>query len=282
MEPHVFLAVLAAAACHASWNALLKLKLEPIVAISLISAGCAVVALPALPFTGVPDRASWGFIAASLVLHLAYYLALAEAYRTGDLSQVYPIARGTAPLLTAVGTTALLGEHLGETGWLGVSILAIGILLLSMKGGRAAGAGFDRRAVGFALLTAATISAYTLVDGIGTRAAGSAHAYAAWLLLLDGLMMIGFGLWRFPAALKAGARSDWRLILAGGALSAASYWTALWAMSVAPIALVAALRETSVLVAAIIGVVFLREPLLPARIGAACLVVFGIMLIRLR
>jgi drug/metabolite transporter (DMT)-like permease len=281
MDLYVFLAVLAAAACHASWNALLKLNLEPIVAISLVSMGCGIVALPLLPFTGVPAEASWPYIAASLTLHLGYYIALGEAYRTGDLGQVYPIARGTAPLMTAVATTALLGEQLGQIGWFGVLVLAVGLLLLSLKGGRTVKS-FDPRSVSYALLTATTISAYTLVDGVGARIAGSPHAYAAWLMLFDGLMMAAFGLWRFPAALTAGARKDWTLIIAGGALSAASYWTAIWAMTVAPIALVAALRETSVLVAAVIGVVFLREPLLPARIAAACLVVAGIMLIRLR
>lgn len=281
MDLFVFSAVLVAAVCHAGWNALLKLRLEPIVVVSLISIAGGIVALPLLPLVGIPEVASWPFLVASLIIHLGYYIALGEAYRAGDLGQVYPIARGSAPLLTAVLTTVILGETLGFLGWIGVSVLGAGVLLLSFKGGRAL-AQIERRAVLFALLTALTIASYTLVDGIGGRWGGSAHAYAAWLIVLDAVMMLVFALVRFPSALNVGAREHWRLALFGGALSTGAYWTAIWAMSVAPIALVAALRETSVLFAAAIGVVLLREPLLPVRVFAAVMVVAGVMLIRLK
>jgi drug/metabolite transporter (DMT)-like permease len=281
MDLFVFCAVLTAAACHAGWNAMLKLKLAPIVAISLISVGCAVVVLPTIPFVGWPQPEGWPYVAGSLAIHLVYYVALGEAYRTGDLGLVYPIARGTAPLLTAVGATVLIGQELGQIGWLGVAVLAAGVIVLSFRGG-AAGARPNLRSVAFALLTAASISTYTLIDAVGAKAAGSPHAYAGWLFLFDGLMMTIFALWRFPIDFIAALRSEWRLVLVGGGLSAAAYWIAIWAMTVAPIALVAALRETSVLFAAIIGVVLLREPVLPARIFAAAMVLTGILLIRLR
>lgn len=279
MDSYVFLAVLAAAAFHAGWNAILKLRLEPLLAMSLIAAASGLVAVPLLPFVDTPHPDSWIYLLASLVIHFVYYIALAEAYRTGDLGQVYPIARGTAPLLTAIGASLWLGEYLGLVGWVGILILAAGIMLLSLRGGRDVRA-LDRRAVGFALLTAVSIAAYTLADGIGARLAGGALPYIVWMFLLDGLMMLCFGLIRFPKAMVAEAGRSWVMVLSGGALSCAAYAIAIWAMTKAPIALVAALRETSVLFAAMIGVAFLREPVIETRLFAALLVVAGMMLVR--
>lgn len=281
MDLFVFCAVLAAAACHAVWNALLKVKLPPLLAISLISVGCGIVVLPLLPFVGLPRVEAWPYIAGSLAVHLVYYTALAEAYKTGDLGLVYPIARGSAPLMTAVGAYLIADQNLGSMGWLGVAVLASGVLVLSMKGGTAANPR-NMRSIGFAFLTALSITTYTLIDAFGARAAGSAHSYSGWLFAIDGVMMLIFGLIKFPTAFMAGFRSDWKMVLGGGVLSSGAYWTAIWAMTVAPIALVAALRETSVLIAAVIGIVFLREPVVAARIVAAGLVVAGMMLIRLK
>ena len=281
MDLFVFLAVLAAAACHAVWNALLKVKLPPLLAISLISVGCGIVVVPLLPLVGLPKPEAWPYIAGSLTVHLFYYTALAEAYKTGDLGLVYPIARGSAPLMTAVGAYFMAGQDLGTIGWAGVGVLALGVLVLSFKGGAPA-TGHNLRSILFAFLTALTITTYTLIDAFGARAAGSAHSYSGWLFAIDGVMMLVFGLIKFPTAFMAGFRSDWKMVLGGGVLSSGAYWTAIWAMTVAPIALVAALRETSVLIAAIIGIVFLREPVVAARIVAAALVVVGMMLIRLK
>lgn len=280
MEWHIFLVVLFAAACHAGWNALLKLRVEPIVAICLISLGCALVAAPIVPFTSLPNAQSWPYVIASLALHLAYYLALAEAYRNGDLGQVYPIARGTAPLLTAIGASTFAMEPLSATAWVGVIVLAMGILLLSVAGGHTIRT-INTRAVGFALLTAATISTYTLIDGIGARLSDTATPYIVWLLFLDGLMMLAFGLWLRGQALLRAFVENWRIVVAGGALSSASYGIAIWAMTVAPIALVAALRESSVLFAALIGIVFLGEPVRAARIAAVLVAFVGIVVMRL-
>jgi drug/metabolite transporter (DMT)-like permease len=281
MDLFVFCAVLAAAAFHATWNALLKVKLEPIVAICVISVGCGIAVLPVLPFVDLPRPAAWPYIGGSLFVHLFYYSALAEAYKTGDLGLVYPIARGSAPFMTATGAYLLVGQELGPLGWFGVAVLASGILVLSFKGGRVS-AKPNLRSAGFALVTALTITTYTLIDAIGAKVAGSAHAYAGWLFILDAVMMAAYGLLRFPAAFVGAMKSEPRLLFVGGGLSAAAYWIAIWAMTVAPIALVAALRETSVLFAAAIGIVFLREPVIPARIIAACLVLIGVVLIRLR
>jgi drug/metabolite transporter (DMT)-like permease len=281
MDLFVFTAVLTAAACHAGWNALLKIRLEPLVAISLIASACGVLIAPLIPLVGLPEPAAWPYLVTSLLLHFVYYLALAEAYRYGDLSQVYPIARGAAPLLTAACATVWLGETLRFESWLGIGLLASGILMLSVKGQRRHQP-LDVRSVGFALLTALSIAGYTLVDGTGGRIGASPAAYIVWLFALDGAAMLVVALLLRPGAFLAGARGAWPLVLVGGALSIAAYAIAIWAMTVAPIALVAALRESSVLFAALIGIVFLREPLLLPRVLAAVLVVAGMAALRLR
>ena len=281
MDAYVFLAVLAAAVFHAGWNALLKVRLEPMMAMSLISTACGLVALPFVPLVGLPLPAAWPYIFASLALHLVYYTALAEAYRFGDLGQVYPIARGAAPLMTAFGATLWLGEGLGFAGWCGILVLGAGILMLSLRGGRDLSR-FDGRSVGFALLTALSIAAYTLVDGAGARLAGSPAPYIVWLFVLDGIMMFTFGCWRAGSRrVVTEFRQAWTIVLLEGVLSTAAYAIAIWAMTVAPIALVAALRETSVLFAALLGVALLKEPVMPARLAAAALVLCGLALIRL-
>jgi drug/metabolite transporter (DMT)-like permease len=281
MDPVVFAAVLAAAAFHAAWNALVKLRLEPLLGISLISIACAIVTLPLLPFVPLPAAAAWPYVAASLLLHLVYYVALAEAYRHGDLGLVYPLARGSAPLITAVAATIWLDERLGLVGWAGVATLAGAVLMLSLRGGRIPGER-DMRAVAYALLTAVCIAAYTVMDGAGARLAGSALSYIVWLLVLDGLMMLVFGLVRARSRLLVHFAESWPFMLAGGVLATAGYGIAIWAMTVAPIALVAALRETGVLFAAAIGVLFLGEPLRMVRVAAAALAVVGALLIRFR
>jgi drug/metabolite transporter (DMT)-like permease len=279
MDLYVFLAVLAAAACHAGWNAGLKTRLPPDVAITLISVVAGIIAIPLWPLVGNPAVESLPYLGTSLFLHLFYYVTLAEAYRTGDLGQVYPIARGSAPLMTAVGSVGLFGESLSGAAWGGVFVLTSGIVLLSLRGGRPL-AGVDRRAIGFALATALTIAAYTLVDGRGSRLSGNPHGYAVVLFVFDGVMMAAFGAVRQRTALRKVGWDSLPLVTGGAVLAFASYWTAIWAMSVAPIPLVAAVRETSVLFAAMISFFLLREPLILARVIAALLVMAGLILIR--
>lgn len=281
MDLVVFLAVLAAAAFHAGWNALVKLEVEPLLAICLISIACGVVILPFAVFVAMPAPAAWPFILASLAIHLVYYTALAEAYRLGDLGQVYPIARGSAPLMTAIGALLLFGEHLSPGAWAGVTVLASGILLLALRGGRAL-AQFNGRSVAFALLTALSIATYTLVDGRGARVSGAVGGYVVWLFVLDGVMMLAFGAWWYGAIpMLAIGRKSWPLVIGGGALATVSYAIAIWAMTVAPIALVAAVRESSVLFASLLAIVMLKEPIVPLRIVSALIVLAGLVLIRL-
>jgi drug/metabolite transporter (DMT)-like permease len=281
MDPFVFGAVLLAAAFHASWNALIKINLDPFLAIVLIAALAGVVSLPALLFVPVPPLAAWPWLIASVITHTGYYIGLGAAYRSGDMGQVYPIARGTAPLMTATGGALLLGENFSLGGWAGIVALTSGVFLLSMRGGGEL-AHLNRRAVAFALFTAVTICCYSLVDGIGARTAGNAHSYALWLFVIDGAFITLIAVFmRGPAAIPAMA-PYWKSGLIGGVLSLIAYWIVIWAMTVAPIAMVAALRETSVLFGAAIAIVFLKEPLRPIRLVAAVLIVIGIALIRLQ
>ena len=281
MENFVFLAVLFAALCHAGWNALIKVGLDPLSTTTLISIGSGAVALVLLPFAGMPAAASWPWLIASVLIHLFYFAALIEAYRTGDLGQVYPIARGSAPLMTATATTFLVGEKLSLVSWAGIVALVAGVFLLSAHGGRAL-AKIDRRAVGFALLTALTICAYSVVDGIGARLAGNPNAYSLSLFVGIAVVMLPYALYCDGRGVIPAMRTYWRRGFAGGALQLLSYGIAIWAMTVAPIAIVATLRETSVLFGAGIAVVVLKEPLRAVRIGAALLIVCGLVLIRLQ
>ncbi len=280
MDPFVFAAVLFAAACHAGWNAFIKVGLEPFSMTALIAVSSALLAVIALPVVGLPALASWPYLVASMIFHLGYYIGLTEAYRTGDMGQVYPIARGSAPLMTACVSTLYVGEHLGLYGWIGILVLACGILLLSTHGGRDL-ARVERHAIGFAFFTAVTICGYSIADGEGGRVAGSAHAYAVMLFILDGAMMFAFAIARRGTGVVVTVLPFWRTGLIAGGLSLAAYWIAIWAMSVAPIALVAALRETSVLFAAAIAIVILKEPPRAARLAAAAMIVGGLVLIRL-
>ena len=280
MEPHVFAAVLAAAAMHAGWNAVLKLKLEPFLALTLVTGAAGLAGVPGLLAFGWPILPAWPWLIGSVVLHLGYSLALAEAYRRADMSQIYPIARGGAPLLTATAAFLLLTEPIGGLQALGIAALGGGVAAMSVAG-RRRGSSFDPVAVGFALLTAAIICGYTLVDGLGARAAGDPHAYAAALFVLDGVPLVLFALWRRGLAGLAPMRRFLLPGFLGGAMSLGSYWIAIWAMTVAPIALVAALRESSVLFAAVIAIVVLKEPPTWPRALAAGLILCGLALIRI-
>jgi drug/metabolite transporter (DMT)-like permease len=282
MSLFVFLAVLFAAFCHASWNASIKRTLDPLATTVLIAIGAGLVALPGIAWTGWPAPASWPWLIASLGVHLFYFAGLIESYRAGDMGQVYPIARGAAPLMTATMTTLFVGERLGLFGWGGILLLAAGVLLLSLRGGRDL-ARLDRQAVGFAFFTAVTVCAYTVIDGIGARLAGPGRATAYALVLFVGIapVVVGYALARRGRAVFPAMAPHWRIGLGGGALAVISYSIAIWAMTVASIAIVAALRETSVLFGAIIAVAVLKEPLRLARIAAALLIVGGLVCLRL-
>ena len=278
MPPGVIGAVLGAALLHASWNALLKRRGDPLFATVLVAGGAALAAALMLPFLPQPDAASWPFIAASSALQVLYNLLLIATYRAGDVSHAYPLMRGSAPLLVALANGPLTGERLGGAQWLATLLICGGVLAL-WPGTR--GARRQSRATGFALLTACVIAAYTLVDGSGVRRAGAPAAYTLWIFLLTGVAVFAATARGRLPALLAYARANPLVAPLGGLASAASYGIALWAMTLAPVAAVAALRETSILFATAIAAFVLREPVGPVRIAAACLIACGAVAMRL-
>jgi drug/metabolite transporter (DMT)-like permease len=279
VELHIFLAVLLAAVLHASWNLLVKLDLDRFLALLLISCGMGVMGLVMLIAFPRPAMASAPYFIASGILHTGYNIFLARSYRTGDLSQVYPIARGTAPLITFIGAWVLAGETVTSLGTLGILLLVGGIWLTARPGGQALR--LDGMTLFFALGTSGFIAAYTIVDGFGSRLSGSASAYAGMLFLLDAVLMTGVALLtRGPQAFVQ-ILPSWKSGAAGALLSAGAYWIVIWAMSLAPIAAVAALRETSILFVMLMSAIFLKEKVAGFRLVGAALIVLGAVALRM-
>lgn len=273
-------AVLLAALFHASWNAILRINADRLVTLALLTGAPALFSLAAMPFVTPPAAQAWPWLTASVLLHIGYNAFLGLAYAHGELSKVYPLARGTAPLLTLLASVSLFGEDISSTAMAGIVLLALGIIALTFDRGWRVLLQSPRGTV-FALITSLFISAYSVTDGMGARAAGDAHAYTLYLFALDGLPIALFLLaTRRRAALPALA-ANWRAGCLAGALSMGAYWIVIWAMTVAPIPLVAALRETSVLFAVMIGVIFLGERLGTARLVSLVVVLAGLALARL-
>jgi drug/metabolite transporter (DMT)-like permease len=202
-----------------------------------------------------------------------------ETYRAGDMSHAYPLMRGTAPLLVAVVNGMLTGEHLGTAQWLAVALICGGILgLYATARGRSPAA---RRTTMFALLTACVIASYTMIDGAGVRRSGAPAAYTVWIFLLSGLGALAWAGVTRGRELPAFAGKNPSLVLFGGVTTLGSYGIALWAMTLAPVAVIAALRETSILFATAIAALVLREPVGPARLSAVALVACGAIAMRL-
>jgi drug/metabolite transporter (DMT)-like permease len=274
----VTLLVLGAALMHAVWNTIIKSSQSKLLDTTLIVFFGSLIALAVIPFLSPPAPASWHWLGLSVALHLFYYLALIGAYRHGDLSHSYPLMRGGAPLLVALVGPLVLDEHLPPLAWLGTGLISLGIVAPALKSLAHPG---THRATAYALANAAIIAAYTLVDGKGARASGDAIAYAMWLFFLDGFALCGYAWVTRRASLLDYVKLRWQPGLAGALLSMGAYAIVLWAMTRAPVAMVAALRETSVIIAAVIGATLLREPLGAWRIAGAALVAGGILALKL-
>ena len=287
MSSGVVLAVLLGALLHAAWNALVKSAGDPPLDLALLLLMGALVALPLLALAGAPSPAAWPFIAASLVIHVGYHVTLEGAYRHGELGATYPIMRGSAPLLVALGGTAVLGEPLSPLAWLGIAAITLGVLLVGLS---RPGVSLNHgRSLVYALANAAMIAAYTLVDGHGVRVAAaagdSAVRYVLLLVVLNGVAYPALVIARRRGArgrtMLAYARRRWPAALLGGAASLASYGIALWAMTRAPLAAVSALRETSVLFASVLSVWLLGEHFGAQRALGAGVIVAGVVALRL-
>ena len=275
----VTLAVLGAALLHASWNALLKAGGDKQLDAVGLAVGSGAWALAAVPFLPAPAPASWPWIVASALVHIAYFWALAGAYRWGDMSFSYPIMRGGGPLIVTAAGVLVFGEVLPWAETIGVALICAGILAFAAHSAPDPAA--QRKSLLYALANACVIAAYTLIDAKGARLSGAPVSYAMWFFVLNGLVIFVMGwLWRRGALTQHLARTSRRAAL-GGSLALGSYAVALWAMTLAPVALVAVLRETAVVFAAVLGALFLKEPFTPRRVAATLAVLTGLVALRL-
>ncbi len=280
----VFFAVLFAALVHASWNGIIKQGSNKWQFMMLLSAGELVAGAVMVAMFPLPDIRAVGWLIASVSFHTLYKFALAWAYIYGDLSRVYPIARGGAQMLVLLISVAILAPlsllikeiRMLEIG--GILLISVGILTMA----RGVFTGKESRALlPFALLAAVATAGYSITDGLGGRVAGSVSGYVGWLFLLDGIIFIGGGLWLNGRGIASVSRGDWGKGLTAGGLSVVAYWIAVWAMTIAPIALVSALRETSVAFALLIGVFILKERLSGEKIVAMGFILLGLVFMRI-
>ena len=275
----VTLAVLGAGLLHASWNALLKSAPggDALLDTATVVAGSALWGLAVVPFVPLPNPAAWPYMAASAAIHFGYYLTLAQAYRIGDLSFAYPLMRGSAPLLVAVLGVVFLAELPSVPTALGIVLISLGIVSIAFVGRRR----HPPAAAYWAFANAALIALYTLVDASGARSSGNAASYVAWLIFLESIPFLAWIAARRGRSAVRYVRASAARGLVGGACSLAAYGIVLWAMTRAPVAAVAALRETSVLFAALMGTLWLKEGFGLPRVAGAASVVLGIAALKL-
>jgi drug/metabolite transporter (DMT)-like permease len=278
MTAGVFAVVLFAALLHAVWNAAVKASADKTAAMAGVVIGHAPFGALAIAVSPLPAPGSWPYIVAGAALHCLYQLFLAASYARGDLTHVYPIARGSAPLLVAAGSVLLLGEQLGWAAWLGIGAISAGLMSLMFV--RRADGMWDWGAATLALLTGCFIAAYSLTDGVGARIAGTALGFYGALSLLNALMFAGVMAWARPGLVSRAVRASPAQALAGGGASFGAFAMVVWAFTQAPIAQVSALRETSVAFALLIGVFALGERLNLVKLTATALTLLGIGVLR--
>lgn len=277
MTIEIFLLVLLGALLHASWNALVKAGSDKSLDASLIAAGAAVCSIPFLPFLPLPAPIALPFLIASAFLQFAYFRLVAKAYTIGDIGLVYPVMRGVAPLIVAASSSLFLSELLSPVALLGITVISAGILTLAFEARHGGG-----RAIAVALINAFVIASYTFVDGVGARLSGNAISYTLWMSLLPPVLLFAFAFYqRGVTPVVQHVRRNWWRGLIGGGGSILSYGLALYAMTKAPVAVVAALRETSILFAIVISVVVLKERASIWRYAAGAIIAAGVLAMRL-
>ena len=279
LSPAILLAILGAALLHAGWNALFKSSPDKALENVALAVSRGALALACVPWLPLPAPASWPWIAASVLVHVAYFWALAGAYRWGDLTFAYPVMRGGAPVLVALASVAMFGEVLSWHQTAAVALICAGIF--AFAGGPREDAHAARRTLLFAALNAAVIATYTLIDARGVRLSGAAVSYALWFFVANSVVQIALGMARRGREVPAYLRRHWLRAAIGGAFTLGSYGIALWAMVRWPVALVAAVRETSVVFAAALGALFLGERFTLRRAGATATVLAGLVALRL-
>ncbi|MCZ6579244.1 MAG: DMT family transporter [Gammaproteobacteria bacterium] len=279
MTPLVIGLVLLAALLHASWNAMAKSGGTPEYSIASYQLIGAMVCLPFLFVIPLPLVASWPMILLSVIWHNIYYFTLAKSYRAGDLSQMYPLFRGLAPVLVAVGATFFAGEWLSTGSMLGIGLISFGLISITLLGGQLGR--ISPLALGWGLATSVLIATYTVTDGLGVRAAGNSLSYILWLFALEPIPICLILLLMDRTAWFSYMRAKPGKIVLGGLASSTAYALVIFAMGLGSMAMVSSLRETSVIFAALIGTLLFRESFGRQRIFASVLVVCGVILIRL-
>jgi drug/metabolite transporter (DMT)-like permease len=278
IETHVLLIVLLAAALHATWNALVKGASDKLISMTAVVLGHAPFAMLALPFVSLPDPASFPYIAGGATLHVGYQLFLLWAYRQGDLTQVYPIARGTAPLIVAGFSVFLFRETLSTMQLVAIATIGCGIMSLVLV--RGSQGMHNPGGAALALITGCFVAGYSMVDGYGARASGSPVGFYAWLTILNAVAFAVIVTITSRGALQTTIRSHKKMMAVGGGASFAAYALVVWAFTQAPIAVVTALRETSIVFALLIGVFFLKERLNLVKLVSAMLTMLGALMLR--
>ncbi|WDZ94119.1 DMT family transporter [Herbaspirillum sp. WKF16] len=277
MPFHIVLLILFAALLHASWNALLRAGHDRLWSMTVMCLAVALASAAAALFLAPPASASWGYAALSAVLHVGYNLFLVRSYRAGDLGQSYPIARGSSPILVTIGASLFAGEKVGAGALIGIALVSGGIVCLAFRGRK-----LEASSLRYALGTGCFIAAYSVADGIGVRLSGAPMAYTAWMCALWGILMpavyVGLRGWPGVGNLLA-VRPGFGAAFAGGLVSLLAYGIVIYAMSNAPMGAVSALRETSVLFAALIGYLFLGESLGIPRLLACAAIAAGTVMI---
>lgn len=274
----VFVAVIGAALLHASWNALIKSGADKNVGMAAVMLGHMPLALAALLFVPLPAPESLPYLGAGILLHVGYQFFLMHSYRMGDLTQVYPIARGSAPLIVALVSVALLGVHLAPIELLAITVIGTGVLSLALV--RRADGQRNPNAAMLALTTGCFIASYSLVDGLGARLAGTALGFYSWLAIGNGIIILSYLALLSPSVLRDVATKGRRVFVIGGSASFVAYALVTWAFTQAPIALVTALREVSIIFALLIGVVFLKERIDLAKVFSTMTTLLGVILLR--
>ena len=282
MSGFVVLIVLFAALLHASWNVIVKSGTDKYLSAVMVSGAAGLIAVVFLPFVPLPASASWPYMFTSTVFQVIYMFLVAAAYSNGDMSLAYPLMRGTPPLLVALVSGPLIGEVLGAEQWLAVGLISVGVLVMALGRSQAIIAGRNTtRTVIIALVNALFIAGYTLVDGVGVRVSGNAVSYVLWAFLFNAIPVVSWGIWTYRGQLLPHIKQRGHLTIIGGAGTLGSYGLALWAMTMAPVAMVAALRETSILFGVMLSLILLREQISAKRLLGAVLIVGGTMMMRL-
>lgn len=272
------MAVLGSAFLHALWNSLIKVGTSRMGAMVILSIGEVPIGLAVIAFRPAMDWDVAPWVLAAGCTHFFYKFFLTYAYERGDLSRVYPIARGAAPLVVGLVSGFVLSDVISPAEYAGIVVLGCGILLMAQG---VFAQGENRKLIPYALGSACATACYTLIDGTGARIAGDAVTYVAWVFVVDGLFFAAVMLaWKGAAVLPHAPRA-WGVGMIASAASYGAYAVSVWAMTVAPIAVVAALRETSILFAVLIGWLAFGEPMSRGKVLAAAVIVAGVMLTRL-